>query len=69
VANPSLDTALAGPAFGYVDFGVAHGLSRETLMTSHVAQTLAASHSAGLRVPSAVSARQPAPAAAAETPL
>src|SRR5262249_19575775 len=29
----------------------------------------AASHSAGLRVPSAVSARQPAPAAAAETPL
>jgi aspartate-semialdehyde dehydrogenase len=30
---------------------------------------LAASHSAGLRVPSAVSARQPAPAAAAETSL
>src|SRR5512140_1053053 len=32
VAEPSRDTALAGPAFSYVDFGVAHGLSRETLM-------------------------------------
>ena len=30
--EPSSDTALAGPAFGYVDFGVAHGLSREALM-------------------------------------
>jgi AraC-like DNA-binding protein len=26
------DTALAGPAFGYVDFGVANGLSRDALM-------------------------------------
>jgi AraC-like DNA-binding protein len=31
---PSPDTALAGPALGYVDFGVAHGLSREALMTA-----------------------------------
>ena len=30
--NRPRDTALAGPAFGYVDFGVAHGLSREALM-------------------------------------
>lgn len=26
------DTALAGPAFGYVEFGAAHGLSREALL-------------------------------------
>ena len=32
VDEPSPDTALAGPALGYVDFGVAHGLSREALM-------------------------------------
>jgi AraC-like DNA-binding protein len=32
VDDPTPDTALAGPAFGYVDFGVAHGLSREALM-------------------------------------
>ena len=32
VEEPTPDTALAGPAFGYVDFGVAHGLSREALM-------------------------------------
>lgn len=28
------DTALAGPAFAYVDFGVAHGLSREKLLAA-----------------------------------
>jgi AraC-like DNA-binding protein len=32
VDDPSPDTSLAGPAFGYVDFGVAHGLSRDALM-------------------------------------
>ena len=28
------DTALAGPAFGYVDLGVAHGLSRQALIAA-----------------------------------
>ncbi len=28
------DSALAAPAFGYVDFGVAHGLSRQSLMAA-----------------------------------
>lgn len=28
------DTALAGPAFAYVDFGVAHGLSRDKLLAA-----------------------------------
>jgi AraC-like DNA-binding protein len=32
VEEPSGDSALAAPAFGYVEFGVAHGLSREDLM-------------------------------------
>jgi AraC-like DNA-binding protein len=32
VDEPSPDTSLAGPAWGYVDFGAAHGLSREALM-------------------------------------
>lgn len=37
------DTALAAPAFGYVDFGVAHGLSREALMAvSHLTEELRA---------------------------
>lgn len=30
--EPDLDTAAAGPAFMYVELGVAHGLSREALM-------------------------------------
>lgn len=34
VDGPVPDTALAGPAFGYVDFGVAHGLSREALIAA-----------------------------------
>lgn len=28
------DSALAAPAFGYIDFGVAHGLSRQSLMAA-----------------------------------
>jgi AraC-like DNA-binding protein len=34
VEEPFGDSALAAPAFGYVEFGVAHGLSREELMTA-----------------------------------
>jgi AraC-like DNA-binding protein len=34
VEEPSGDSALAAPAFGYVEVGVAHGLSREALMSA-----------------------------------
>lgn len=34
VDEPSSDTALAAPAFGYVDFGVAHGLPRAELLAA-----------------------------------
>ena len=32
--EPSSDSALAAPAFGYVEFGVAHGLPRDELMAA-----------------------------------
>jgi len=34
VEEPSSDSALAAPAFGYVEFGVAHGLPRDELMAA-----------------------------------
>ncbi len=41
--EPSGDSALAAPAFGYVDFGVAHGLSRtELLAAAHLREELRA---------------------------
>ncbi len=41
--EPSSDTALAAPAFGYLDFGVAHGLSRaELLAAAHLDESLRA---------------------------